>query len=94
MGLCGYPVSKSCSNDEPPPSNLPNENDESKSDITFGWKVVAIGYGCGLVFGLAVGYVVFQTGKPKWVVTLVEDHQHRRRKKPKIGNRRAGGRRM
>ncbi|OMP04284.1 hypothetical protein COLO4_09792 [Corchorus olitorius] len=50
-------------------------------------KVVAIGYGCGLVFGLAVGYVVFQTGKPKWFVTLVEEQQHRRRKKPKIGDR-------
>ncbi|OMP04287.1 receptor-like protein 12-like protein [Corchorus olitorius] len=87
MGLCGFPVSKGCSNNNvPPPPNLPEEYDVSESSITFGWKVVAIGYGCGLVFGLAVGYVVFQTGKPKWFVTLVEEQQHRRRKKPKIGN--------
>ncbi|OMO57868.1 hypothetical protein COLO4_35037 [Corchorus olitorius] len=93
MGLYGFPVSKGCSsNNEPPPSNLPRGNDGSNSNITFGWKEVAIGYGCGLVFGLAAGYVVFQTGKPKWFVTLVEDMHHKRRKRPNIGNR-SGGRR-
>ncbi|OMO57837.1 hypothetical protein COLO4_35039 [Corchorus olitorius] len=95
MGLCGFPVSKGCSNNnETPPSNLPRGNDGSNSNITFGWKEVSIGNGCGLVFGLAVGYVVFQTGKPKWFVTLVEDMQHKRRKKPKIGNRSGGRRRI
>ncbi|OMO82426.1 hypothetical protein COLO4_23002 [Corchorus olitorius] len=86
-------VSKGCSNNEPPPSNLSGGNDGSNSNITFGWKVVVIGYGCGLVFGLIAGYVVFQTGKPKWFVTLVEDQQHGRQKNPKIGNR-SGGRRI
>ncbi|XVF77190.1 hypothetical protein PTKIN_Ptkin14bG0025800 [Pterospermum kingtungense] len=92
-GLCGFPVSKGCNNSEPPLSILPKE-DGSESNITFGWKVVLIGYGCGAVFGLAMGYVVFQTGKPKWFVALVED-QHRKRQKPsKIGIQRAGRRRI
>ncbi|XVF07279.1 hypothetical protein REPUB_Repub06bG0124700 [Reevesia pubescens] len=91
MGLCGFPVSKGCNEPPPPPILL---EDGSKSSIAFGWKVVVIGYGCGVIFGLAMGYVVFQTGKPKWFVTLVEDHHHKRRKISKISNRRGGGRRM
>ncbi|XWS08153.1 hypothetical protein CRYUN_Cryun41cG0055900 [Craigia yunnanensis] len=62
-GLRGFPLSRDCSKNEPPQqshSNLPDE-DGSKSIFAFGWKVVLIGYGCGVVFGLAIGYVVFQT---------------------------------
>ncbi|XVF04093.1 hypothetical protein REPUB_Repub05bG0052000 [Reevesia pubescens] len=92
-GLCGLPVSKSCSNIESPPSNF-IEEDGSKSNIDFGWKVVLIGYGCGVIFGLAMGYVVFQTGKPKWFVTLVEDQCNKRRKKSRIGKHNCGGRRI
>ncbi|XVE50573.1 hypothetical protein DITRI_Ditri01bG0173600 [Diplodiscus trichospermus] len=92
-GLCGFPVSKGCSNSEPPPSNLLEDGD-SKSIIAFGWKVVLIGYGCGVVFGLIMGYVVFQTGKPKWIVTVVEDRHGKRRKMTRIVNRRGGERRI
>ncbi|XWS09703.1 hypothetical protein CRYUN_Cryun39dG0012000 [Craigia yunnanensis] len=92
-GLCGFPVSKGCSNSEPPPSNS-LEEDSSKLNTAFGCKVVLTGYGCGVVFGLAMGYVVFRTGKPKWFVTLVEDRHHKRRRTLKIGNRRGGGRRI
>ncbi|XVF79516.1 hypothetical protein PTKIN_Ptkin14bG0229300 [Pterospermum kingtungense] len=90
-GLCGFPVSKGCSNSEPPTSNLQSE-DATNSSIAFDWKVVLTGYGCGVFFGLAMGYVVFQTGKPKWFVTLVEDRHHKRRKTSKIRNC-SGGRR-
>ncbi|TYI85369.1 hypothetical protein E1A91_D05G436600v1 [Gossypium mustelinum] len=91
-GLCGFPVSKGCNIIEPAPPNPapPNvlETDGSKSNIDFGWKVVLIGYRCGVVFGMSVGYVVFQTGKPKWLVNLVENQQEkRRRRKSKKGNR-------
>ncbi|MFQ6641277.1 hypothetical protein Gotur_016541, partial [Gossypium turneri] len=41
------------------------EKDGSKANIAFGWKVELIGYRCGVVFGLAMGCVVFQTGKAK-----------------------------
>ncbi|KAB1671094.1 hypothetical protein, partial [Gossypium barbadense] len=86
-GLCGFPVSKGCNIIEPAPPNV-LEKDGSKSNITFGWKVVLIGYGCGVVFGMSVGYVVFQTGKPKWLVNLVEiQHEKKQRRKSKKGNR-------
>lgn len=97
-GLRGFPLSSYCSNDEPPqppppPSNLLEDDDKSESNFSFGWKIVAIGYGCGVMFGFAVGYVVFRSGKPVWIVSLVENQQHRRRRKSKTGNRRGGVRR-
>ncbi|XP_016747316.2 receptor like protein 22-like [Gossypium hirsutum] len=89
-GLCGFPVSKGCNIIEPAPPNV-LEKDGSKSNITFGWKVVLIGYGCGVVLGMSVGYVVFQTGKPKWLVNLVEiQHEKKRRRKSKDGSRSNG----
>ncbi|XVF70827.1 hypothetical protein PTKIN_Ptkin11bG0193200 [Pterospermum kingtungense] len=91
-GLCGFPISKGCSNIEAPPPNLVEE-DGSKSNIAFGWKAVLTGYGCGIVFGLAMGYVIFQTGKPKWFVSLVEARNHRRQKTSRNGHRSGGGRR-
>ncbi|XVF70830.1 hypothetical protein PTKIN_Ptkin11bG0193500 [Pterospermum kingtungense] len=96
-GLRGFPLSRDCDNNEqpqpPPPSNLFEVDDQSESNFSFGWKIVAIGYGRGVMFGLAVGYVVFRTGKPKWVVSLVENQQDRRRRKSRTGNRRGGVRR-
>ncbi|KAG4150195.1 hypothetical protein ERO13_D05G380600v2 [Gossypium hirsutum] len=93
-GLCGFPVSKGCNIIDPPPPNV-LEKDGSKSNIAFGWKVVLIGCGCGVVFGMSVGYVVFQTGKPKWLVNLVENqHEKRRRRKSKKGNRSSRRRRI
>ncbi|XP_017980135.1 PREDICTED: LRR receptor-like serine/threonine-protein kinase GSO2 isoform X2 [Theobroma cacao] len=82
-GLCGFPLSRNCSSNEvqqPPPSKL-QEEDHSKSGIRFGWKVVLIGYMSGFMFGVGMGYVVFQTGKPKWIVSFVEAKHHRRPKK-------------
>ncbi|XVE50572.1 hypothetical protein DITRI_Ditri01bG0173500 [Diplodiscus trichospermus] len=59
-GLCGFPVSKSCSNNEPPsPLILLEDQDGFESNIAFSWKIVLIGYGCGLAFGLAMGCVFF-----------------------------------
>ncbi|KAL1103308.1 hypothetical protein V6Z11_D05G430500 [Gossypium hirsutum] len=93
-GQCGFPVSKGCNIIEPAPPNV-LEKDGSKSNISFGWKVVLIGYGCGVVLGMFVGYVVFQTGKPKWLVNLVENlHKKRRRRKSKEGNRSSRRRRI
>ncbi|XVE80508.1 hypothetical protein DITRI_Ditri14bG0145600 [Diplodiscus trichospermus] len=92
-GLCGFPVSKGCSSNESPSPQLSPSNSPEKKIFDFGWKVVLIGYGCGVIFGLAVGYVVFRTKKPIWLVSLVEDSYPKRQRKSKIGNRRGGGRR-
>ncbi|GLT41624.1 hypothetical protein SLA2020_156720 [Shorea laevis] len=68
LGLCGIPLSKSCDGIGTPPSSF-QEKDEL---WRFGWRVVVLGYGCGVVFGLLVGYLVFRTGKPKWFVSLFD----------------------
>ncbi|XVF79297.1 hypothetical protein PTKIN_Ptkin14bG0210100 [Pterospermum kingtungense] len=72
LGLCGFPVSKKCNQHPPPPSLV-----TSGSKIGFGWKVVALGYGCGVIFGMLMGYLVFSTGKPQWLVRLVEGNRPR-----------------
>uniref|UniRef100_A0A3N7GKU4 Uncharacterized protein n=2 Tax=Populus TaxID=3689 RepID=A0A3N7GKU4_POPTR len=60
----------------------------------FGWKAVAMGYGCGFVFGVSIGYVVFRARKPAWFVKMVEDSAHqnakrlRRKNAPRNGGRR------
>ncbi|OMP07782.1 hypothetical protein COLO4_07053 [Corchorus olitorius] len=68
-GLCGFPLSKLCHEIEeqnrPPPAS-------SEPILEFGWKVVLMGYGCGLILGAIGGCLVFQTRKPKWVVNLVD----------------------
>ncbi|XP_057723410.1 receptor-like protein 6 [Arachis stenosperma] len=65
--LCGFPLSKSCSNDEEqPPSVFP----EAKESL-FGWKTVAVGYGCGVVFGMFLGRLFIKTTKPLWLARLI-----------------------
>ncbi|RZB67401.1 Receptor-like protein Cf-9 [Glycine soja] len=66
--LCGFPLSKSCNKDEDWPPHSTFHHEESG----FGWKSVAVGFACGLVFGMLLGYNVFMTGKPQWLARLVE----------------------
>ncbi|KAL4597673.1 hypothetical protein ACB092_11G005500 [Castanea dentata] len=86
LGLCGFPVTKACGNDEgqqPPPSSTTQE-DDFKFENGFNWKVVLLGYSCGFMFGLGLGYLVFSSGKPKWLVNIVygeQDYKVRRSKK-------------
>ncbi|XP_057990678.1 receptor-like protein 9DC3 [Hevea brasiliensis] len=79
LGLCGFPLEK-CDNGERQQPAASKEID-SKSKIGFGWKVVSAGYGCGVIFGIAMGYVVFKTRKPTWVVRMVEGEGHRKLKR-------------
>ena len=66
-GLCGFPLSKKCMIVEPPPSK---EDNDLKFTSGFGWKVVMMGYGCGFVYGIAMGYLVSKSRKPQWLVSL------------------------
>ncbi|GLU17276.1 hypothetical protein SLE2022_336560 [Rubroshorea leprosula] len=68
LGLCGFPLSKSCDGI----GTLPSSFQEKDELWRFGWRVVVLGYGCGVVFGLLMGYLVFRTGKPKWFVSLFD----------------------
>ncbi|KAF3454492.1 hypothetical protein FNV43_RR04939 [Rhamnella rubrinervis] len=55
-GLCGLQLSKKCENTDAPISFHSNE-EESESENGFTWKVVVLGYGCGLLVGLIFGHV-------------------------------------
>ena len=67
--LCGSPLSKRCANSEDPPT--PTSNFEAKQGLEFpfefGWKLVAMGYGCGFVVGVFVGQVII-TRKSGWFI--------------------------
>ncbi|KAL5805104.1 hypothetical protein ACOSQ3_031904 [Xanthoceras sorbifolium] len=70
LGLCGLPLSNDCHRGETPqPSRIPE--DDTESEYAFGWKVVLMGYGSGMVLGMTMGYLVFSTGKPWWLIAKV-----------------------
>ncbi|XP_059659831.1 receptor-like protein 9DC3 [Cornus florida] len=85
QALCGAPLTKKCTNDETPPTLLHEEGDSIFAS-GFTWKVVVIGYGCGLLFGLIMGCLAFLTEKPTWFVNIVEGDQHRKRKRSRKNN--------
>ncbi|XLT26713.1 hypothetical protein HN873_058005 [Arachis hypogaea] len=81
IGLCGLPLSIQCNN--VPLQQCPSS--EAKDKFGFGWKPVAIGYACGMVLGIGLGYCVFSIGKPEWLVVLFGGKRTKRRSR---GNRR------
>ena len=78
LGLCGFPLSRTCNNHvskQPPPSTLQEEGN-LEPENGFGWQAVSMGYGCGVIFGTLMGYLMFKIGKPKWIVRMVKLEQH------------------
>ncbi|GKV33171.1 hypothetical protein SLEP1_g41706 [Rubroshorea leprosula] len=73
-GLCGFPLTKKCKEPRPPSSQFDEEDD---CIAVFEWKFALVGYECGLVLGLSLGYIAFITGKPWWVVKKVEKYQQK-----------------
>ncbi|XP_022722585.1 probable leucine-rich repeat receptor-like protein kinase At2g33170 isoform X2 [Durio zibethinus] len=64
--LCGLPLTRKCNEDGPgmPP---PKEDGDSWVDGLSDWKIVLMGYGCGLVIGLCIGYTVLNELGNKWL---------------------------
>nr|XP_048324091.1 receptor-like protein 35 [Ziziphus jujuba var. spinosa] len=54
--LCGFPLSKICNSSEAPQPSQATYL-EQKNEFDF-WNVAAMGYACGLVFGISMGYVL------------------------------------
>ncbi|XP_016497075.2 receptor-like protein 9DC3 [Nicotiana tabacum] len=75
--LCGFPLSKECgyenTSDEPPFEQDDDDDDDSIFAGGFTWEAVVIGYGCGAIFGLFMGILMFLLEKPKWIVNFAED---------------------
>ncbi|XP_022717774.1 receptor-like protein 12 [Durio zibethinus] len=72
LGLCGLPLSKQCNNREGPKPPAPMFEEHEGFSIPFIWKVAMMGYGSGVVLGLSMGYIVFTTGRPWWIVRKIE----------------------
>lgn len=65
---------------------MPEEDDTSSSWAWFDWKIVVMGYGCGVIWGLSLGYLAFSTGNPRWLMMMMferHDAKKMRRIKPR-----------
>ncbi|KAI8570853.1 hypothetical protein RHMOL_Rhmol01G0069700 [Rhododendron molle] len=73
LGLCGFPLSKECEDNRTKvqPPVLQQEEDDTDFD-GFTWKIVVIGYGCGMTLGIFLGSLMFLFGRPKFFVKLGE----------------------
>ncbi|KAG5233451.1 receptor protein [Salix suchowensis] len=94
LRLCGFQVLKECCCDGDQEQSLPPSSYNEGDDSTlfgdgFGWKAVAMGYGCGFVFGVATGYIMFRTKKPAWFHRMVEDtwNLNKNKTRKKFGRR-------
>ncbi|XP_075638188.1 receptor-like protein 7 [Castanea sativa] len=93
LGLCGFPLSRKCNSHaakKPPPFTLQQE-DNSEPENGFGWQAVSMGYGCGVIFGMLMGYLMFKIGKPKCIVRMVMLEQHILLRRLKKNTQRCGG---
>ena len=95
LGLCGFPLSRTCDNHKakqpPPPTLQQDENLEHENG--FCWQAVSIGYACGTIFGMFMGYLMFKIGKPKCLVRMVKLEQHIMLRRLKKNAHKRGGRR-
>ncbi|TYI32372.1 hypothetical protein ES332_A04G055900v1 [Gossypium tomentosum] len=83
--LCGFPLSKKCGNNQEPESPPSIVADEFETTLV--WKIAAMGYGSGLVLGLSMGYIVFTTGRPRWLVKMIKRNPQKRRRINQNGRR-------
>ncbi|KAL7224463.1 hypothetical protein ACSBR1_025839 [Camellia fascicularis] len=94
LALCGFPLSKECEDNKTQlhPTPMFHREDDPTFACGFSWKVVQMGCRCGMVLGLAMGYLMFLIGKPKWFVRIAEGKQEKKGKRPHKGGNRHSGR--
>ncbi|GJT74357.1 leucine-rich repeat-containing protein [Tanacetum coccineum] len=73
--LCGLPLLKECDQYRRKPQVEGVDEDKEKSGLT--WKPVILGYSCGTLLGLVLGYLMLSTGRPKWFNALADAAEHR-----------------
>nr|GEV19425.1 leucine-rich repeat-containing protein [Tanacetum cinerariifolium] len=74
VGLCGFPLPKTCSKYTHKPQPEAEEHHEEESGFT--WEVVTLGYGCGALLGLVMGYLMLSTRKVKWFNAIADAGEH------------------
>ncbi|KAI3519789.1 hypothetical protein L1887_09005 [Cichorium endivia] len=79
LGLCGFPLPMHCEHSSSPQLEVGDgdgDGDGDEEESGFTWKVVMLGYGCGTLPGLLIGYVMLSTRRPKWFNTIVDAGEH------------------
>nr|AAV33692.1 Hcr9-OR3A [Solanum pimpinellifolium] len=77
-GLRGFPLSKDCGVDEGvPEATTPFELDEEEDSPMISWQAVLMGYGCGLVIGLSIIYIMLSTQYPAWFSRMDVKLEHK-----------------
>ncbi|KAF8108774.1 hypothetical protein N665_0104s0089 [Sinapis alba] len=76
-GLCGLPLQETCFGTNAPPTQQPPEEEEEEEQV-LNWKGVAIGYGVGVLLGLAIVQVI-ASYKPEWLVKIIGPNKRRNR---------------
>ncbi|GJW92103.1 leucine-rich repeat-containing protein [Tanacetum coccineum] len=72
-GLYGSPLPKREHQSSPKVEDDGGYDDEEDSGFT--WKVVTLGYGCGTLVGLVMGYLMLSTRKVKWFNAIADAAQ-------------------
>ncbi|KAF3676220.1 putative glutaredoxin-C5-like [Capsicum annuum] len=75
-GLRGFPLSKDCGGDDGVPLDDEEEKEEEEGDL-ISWQAVLMGFGCGLVIGLSIIYIMLSTHYPIWFSRMVVKFEHR-----------------
>ncbi|PKI43659.1 receptor-like protein Cf-9 homolog [Punica granatum] len=88
LGLCGHPLPNACGTDtvdSPPHSTF----SEEETVHWIEWRAVPMGYGCGLVLGISSCYIMLETGRPRWLVRMLERKIYRmtKRKRRNVASR-------
>ncbi|KAL8482012.1 hypothetical protein ACS0TY_028242 [Phlomoides rotata] len=60
QGLCGVPLTRKCEEDSGLEISPEEGYDSDFVDRLTCWQVVAMGYGCGCVIGVSIGYIVLE----------------------------------
>ncbi|XP_042491965.1 LOW QUALITY PROTEIN: receptor-like protein 7 [Macadamia integrifolia] len=62
--LCGFPLSRKCKDNS---DDMPPQGEKSTNDSKFDWKFMLMGYGCSMVIGFVIGYIIF---KDEWLIRI------------------------
>ncbi|CDY15361.1 BnaC04g42620D [Brassica napus] len=77
-GLCGLPLQESCFGAIAPPRQQPPEEDKEEEEQVLNWKGVGIGYGPGVLLGLAIAQAI-GSYKPERLVKIIGPGKRRNR---------------
>lgn len=72
LGLCGPPLPE-CGGIHSPSTNNAKDNQDAPNDdenTLSMWEIIIMGFGTGIVVGLAWGYYMLSVGKPFWFIRL------------------------